>query len=65
MVTINLNANDSAGEDSGAISLIAKLKFLEEERVKSFKDWQYAANENCSVKKVCSSDLCNFLHPNS
>lgn len=34
-------------------NLLTELKFLEEERVKTFKNWQYAANENCSVKKVC------------
>lgn len=35
--------------------LIKKLKFLEEQREKSFKYWQYDESENCSVKKVRDS----------
>lgn len=32
--------------------LAAKLQLLEDERVKSFKDWKFAEDENCSRRKV-------------
>lgn len=35
-----------------AKSLLKKLTFLEKHREKSYKQWQYKDNENCSIKKV-------------
>lgn len=53
MVMAEKSAETSTEGDNKVGGLMKKLKFLEEERVKSFNHWQYNDNENCSVKKVC------------
>ena len=55
MVTMNVSQDTSADKSIVEIrSLMKRLKFLEEDRKKSFKNWQYGEVENCSVEKVIS-----------
>lgn len=53
MVTMNLSNTENSTNAPEGTGLMEKLKFLEEEREKSFKYWQYGINDNCSIKKVC------------
>lgn len=54
MVIMNSSSENSPMQGlTSATELMKKLKFLEEERVKSFKHWQYGDDEDCSIKKVC------------
>lgn len=47
------NIRASSNSNTGNNTLIRKHKLLEEDRVKSFKFWQYDDEEKCGVKKVC------------
>lgn len=60
MVTMNLTNTQTGSNVTDASSLMEKLKFLEEQREKSFKYWQYSEIDNCSKKKVCLSIYNNF-----
>lgn len=52
---MNVSKNTSANKSIVQIhSMMKRLKFLEEDRKKSFKSWQYGEVENCSVEKVNS-----------
>lgn len=55
-------SNDSNGNESisKVHDLMKRLKFLEEDRKKSFKEWQYDENENCSVEKVNYEFIRNY-----
>lgn len=53
MVTMNASKNSNAKKSVTKVhDLMKRLKFLEEDRKKSFKNWQYEDDENCSVEKV-------------
>lgn len=52
MVTMSTSGKTSSDGEKESNGLVKKLKFLEEDRVRSFKYWQYNETDNCSIKKV-------------
>lgn len=54
---VKMSLKESENPSPEIHSLMSKLKVMESDRVKSFKNWQYGNQENCSVQKVCLSRL--------
>lgn len=53
MVTMNIsNTRNTNSSVTKIHDLMKTLKFLEEDRKESFKNWQYDDEKNCSVENV-------------
>lgn len=53
MVMTESQRNSAVADTTAVTSVLMKtLKFLEEDRVKTFKNWAFGDHENCSVQKV-------------
>ncbi|CRK90640.1 CLUMA_CG004343, isoform A [Clunio marinus] len=55
MVTMDISKSNSKERLSLYNHLMKKMKFMEEDRIASFKNWQYSESDKCSVQKMAEA----------
>lgn len=55
MVTKNVSKEMDVSSENMNTNLMKKLKFVEEERLKTFTNWQYNESQNCSALKMAEA----------
>lgn len=62
---MNVSNNSSTNESIvKSNEMMKRLKFLEDDRKRSFQNWQYDDDENCSVEKVIFMSLLGIIEGN-
>lgn len=48
-------AEESVDSPAKSLNLMEKLKFLENDRIKTFQHWKHNDSQNCSIKKMAQA----------
>lgn len=55
MVTKSISNDIKLASGTNMQNLMKKLKFIEEERLSTFRKWQYDESQNCSAAKMAEA----------